>query len=77
MKRLDETDNLEIVGLEQIWANNDLRLDLTTTQNHQVQVIFLNLMASGGIYSSIYITIHSIIHYLCALDTTLRVLVDT
>ena len=31
-------------------------------------------MASGGLYSLIYITIHSPINYLCALDTTLRVL---
>ena len=31
-------------------------------------------MASGGLYSSIYITIHSLINYLCALDTTLRIL---
>ena len=32
------------------------------------------VMASGGLYSSIYITIHSLINYLCALDTTLRLL---
>ena len=31
-------------------------------------------MASGGLYSSIYITIHSLINYLCTLDTTLRIL---
>ena len=29
-------------------------------------------MALGGLYSTIYITIHSPINYLCALDTTLK-----
>ena len=34
---------------------------------------FFNVMASGGLYSIIYITIHSLYNYLCVLDTTLRV----
>ena len=37
-------------------------------------IILFYVRASGGLYSSIYITIHSLINYLCELDTTLRVL---
>ena len=40
----------------------------------QVRGNFFNLMASGGLYSSIYIKIHSPYNHLCALDITLRVL---
>ena len=35
-------------------------------------MIFFNVMASGAFYYIIYITVHS--PYLCALDTTLRLL---
>ena len=37
-------------------------------------VSFFNVMASGGFYSSIYITTYSLINYLCALNTTLGIL---
>ena len=36
--------------------------------------VFFNLMASAGLYSNIYITILSLINYLCALETNLRLL---
>ena len=37
--------------------------------------IFFYEMASGGLYSLIYITTHSPSNYLCAVDTTLRLLI--
>ena len=45
------------------------------TQNVNIQVNFFNVMASGGLYSSVYTTVYTVlINYLCILDTTLRTL---
>ena len=47
-------------------------LDLNTLNDN----VFFNVMASGGLYFLIYITIHSPNNYLCALDTTLRIIIS-